>query len=89
MNRAFRAGMEQLKFEGVRESLPLFGGMLTEAVRQSGLLPQLTAVTYVPMPPERERHPVCRHSFGSSFLFGLPTWQGVSFHQLFCAESPW
>lgn len=53
---AFRAGMEQLKFEGVRESLPLFGGMLTEAVRQSGLLPQLTAVTYVPMPPERERH---------------------------------
>mgnify|MGYP000561747370 CR=1 FL=1 len=49
---AFRAGMEQLKFEGVRESLPLFGGMLTEAVRQSGLLPQLTAVTYVPMPPE-------------------------------------
>ena len=53
---AFRAGMEQLKFEGVRESLPLFGGMLTEAVRQSGLLPQLTAVTYVPMPQERERH---------------------------------
>ena len=53
---AFRAGMEQLKFEGVRESLPLFGGMLTEAVRQSGLLPRLTAVTYVPMPPERERH---------------------------------
>ena len=31
---AFRAGMEQLKFEGVRESLPLFGEMLTEAVRQ-------------------------------------------------------
>ena len=34
---AFRAGMEQLKFEGVRESLPLFGGMLTEAVRQRQL----------------------------------------------------
>ena len=32
---AFRTGMEQLKFEGVRESLSLFGGMLTEAVRQS------------------------------------------------------
>lgn len=53
---AFRRGMEQFKFEGVRECLPLFGGMLAAAVRQSGILPELTAVTYVPMPPERERH---------------------------------
>ena len=78
---AFRAGMEQLKFEGVRESLPLFGGMLTEAVRQSGLLPQLTAVTYVPMPPERERH----RGYNQSKLLaeqlakelGLPLREGV------------
>ena len=78
---AFRAGMEQLKFEGVRESLPLFGGMLTEAVRQSGLLPRLTAVTYVPMPPERERH----RGYNQSKLLaqylagelGLPLREGV------------
>lgn len=73
--------MEQLKFEGVRESLPLFGGMLTEAVRQSGLLPQLTAVTYVPMPPERERHRgynqsklLAQHLAGE---LGLPLREGV------------
>ena len=47
-----RRGMEQFKFDGVRESLPVFGGLLAAAVRQSGLLPRLTAVTYVPMPPE-------------------------------------
>ena len=78
---AFRAGMEQLKFEGVRESLPLFGGMLMEAVRQSGLLPRLTAVTYVPMPPERERH----RGYNQSRLLaqylagelGLPLREGV------------
>ena len=78
---AFRAGMEQLKFEGVRESLPLFGGMLTEAVRQSGLLQRLTAVTYVPMPPERERH----RGYNQSKLLaqylagelGLPLREGV------------
>lgn len=33
---AFRAGMEQLKFEGVRESLPLFGGMPPERERHRG-----------------------------------------------------
>ena len=73
--------MEQLKFEGVRESLPLFGGMLTEAVRQSGLLPRLTAVTYVPMPLERERH----RGYNQSKLLaqylagelGLPLREGV------------
>lgn len=77
----FRRGMEQLKFEGVRESLPLFGGMLTEAVRQSDLLPRLTAVTYVPMPPERERH----RGYNQSKLLaqylagelGLPLREGV------------
>ena len=51
-----RRGMEQFKFDGVRESLPVFGGLLVAAVRQSGILPRLTAVTYVPMPPARERH---------------------------------
>ena len=69
------------RYEGVRESLPLFGGMLTEAVRQSGLLPQLTAVTYVPMPPERERH----RGYNQSKLLaqylakelGLPLREGV------------
>lgn len=77
----FRRGMEQLKFEGVRESLPLFGGMLAAAVRQSGLLPGLTAVTYVPMPPERERH----RGYNQSRLLaeqlakelGLPLREGV------------
>ena len=52
----FRRGMEQFKFQGVRESGRIFGGLLAEAIRQSGILPELTAVTYVPMPPERERH---------------------------------
>ena len=52
----FRRGMEGLKFEGVRQNEGLFGERLAAAVRQSGILPALTAVTYVPMPPERERH---------------------------------
>ena len=55
--------------------------MLTEAVRQSGLLPRLTAVTYVPMPPERERH----RGYNQSKLLaqylagelGLPLREGV------------
>ena len=78
---AFRAGMEQLKFEGVRESLPVFGGLLVAAVRQSGILPRLTAVTYVPMPPARERH----RGYNQSALLaaylakelGLPLRKGV------------
>ena len=53
----------------------------TEAVRQSGLLPRLTAVTYVPMPPERERH----RGYNQSKLLaqylagelGLPLREGV------------
>ena len=48
--------MEQFKFEGVRACCPLFGGMLARALRQSGLCRELDAVTYVPMPPRRERH---------------------------------
>ena len=77
----FRRGMEQFKFEGVRECLPLFGGLLAAAVRESGILPRLTAVTYVPMPPERERH----RGYNQSALLaeylakelGLPLREGV------------
>ena len=55
--------------------------MLAAAVRQSGLLPGLTAVTYVPMPPERERH----RGYNQSRLLaeqlakelGLPLREGV------------
>ena len=68
-------------FLGAVYFVPLFGGMLTEAVRQSGLLPRLTAVTYVPMPPERERH----RGYNQSKLLaqylagelGLPLREGV------------
>ena len=52
----FRRGMEQFKFEGVRACCPLFRGMLARALRQSGHCRELDAVTYVPMPPRRERH---------------------------------
>lgn len=77
----FRRGMEQFKFEGVRECLPLFGGLLAAAVKESGILPRLTAVTYVPMPPERERH----RGYNQSALLaeylakelGLPLREGV------------
>lgn len=77
----FRRGMEQFKFEGVRECLPLFGGLLAAAVRESGILPRLTAVTCVPMPPERERH----RGYNQSALLagylakelGLPLREGV------------
>ena len=76
-----RRGMEQFKFDGVRESLPVFGGLLAAAVRQSGILPRLTAVTYVPMPPVRERH----RGYNQSALLaaylakelGLPLRKGV------------
>ena len=76
-----RRGMEQFKFDGVRESLPVFGGLLAAAVRESGILPRLTAVTYVPMPPERERH----RGYNQSALLaeylakelGLPLREGV------------
>ena len=50
-----RAGMEHFKFNGVLAGKAVFGAMLAQALKESGLISRVDAVTYVPMPQGRER----------------------------------
>lgn len=50
-----RRGMQNYKFYGMRQGTGFFGEMLVRALREGGIPENIDAVTYVPMPPRRER----------------------------------
>lgn len=50
-----RRGMQNFKFRGRRQGTAFFGEMLVCALRKSKIPDNADAVTYVPMPPRRER----------------------------------